>query len=103
MLVSNIRAIFLKKLNQLSFLFPCHNTNEYRDNGIVPDLVLRVCMCVCYLAADHGHDDVMVVSTGPAQDVGSLLVALLTKLLVGVLRTAGRTNRTNGQQYKTQR
>ena len=39
MSVSNIRAVFLKKLNPLSVLFPCHDTNEYRDTGIVPALV----------------------------------------------------------------
>jgi hypothetical protein len=38
MFVSNIRAVFLKKLNQ-PVLFPCHDTNEYHDTGIVQALV----------------------------------------------------------------
>ena len=36
MFVSNIRAVFLKKSNLLCVFFPCHDTNEYRDTGIVP-------------------------------------------------------------------
>lgn len=41
---------------------------------------------VHYLIADHGDDDVLVVSAAPAQDVGALLVALLTQLVNGILR-----------------
>jgi hypothetical protein len=36
MLVSNITAVFLKKLNSLSIFFPCQHTNEYRNTGIGP-------------------------------------------------------------------
>ena len=36
---SNIRAVFLKRLTPLRVLFPCHDTNEYCDAGIVPDLL----------------------------------------------------------------
>jgi hypothetical protein len=43
MFVSNIRAVSLKKFNMLCVLFPCHNTNEYRDTGIVPALVTWKC------------------------------------------------------------
>lgn len=42
-----------------------------------------------YLIADHSDDDVLVVSAAPAQDVGALLVALLTQLVDGILRTRG--------------
>ena len=37
--VSNIWVIFLNKLNPLGVLFPCHDTNEWLDTGIVPALV----------------------------------------------------------------
>lgn len=40
MFVSNPRAVFLKKLNLLCVLFPCHNTNECCDTGIVPALTV---------------------------------------------------------------
>ena len=36
MFVSNFRAVFLKKLNLLRDLFPCHDTNKNRDAGILP-------------------------------------------------------------------
>lgn len=39
-----------------------------------------------YLIADHSNDDVLVVSAAPAQNVGTLLVALLTQLVDGILR-----------------
>ena len=41
MFVSNIRAVFLKKLNQLSVLLPYHNTNEYRNTGNHPGPTMR--------------------------------------------------------------
>lgn len=47
-------------------------------------------MILRYLSADHRDDDVLVVSAAPAQDVGSLLVAFMTQLVYGVLRTAER-------------
>lgn len=34
--VSNIMAVFLKKSNPLAVLFPCHDSNKYRNTGIVP-------------------------------------------------------------------
>ena len=40
-----------------------------------------------YLSADHSDDDVLVVSAVPAQDVGALVVALLTQLVDGIIRT----------------
>ena len=39
MFVSNIKAVFLKKLNLLHVLFPYHDTDPYRDIGIVPALL----------------------------------------------------------------
>ena len=39
MFVSNIRAVFLKKLNLFCVLFPCHDTNKHHDTGIVPTLL----------------------------------------------------------------
>ena len=38
MFVSNIRAVFLKKLNLRSVLFPNRDTNKYRDTVIFPAL-----------------------------------------------------------------
>ena len=40
---SNIRDVFLNKLNPLCVLFPLHDTNEYCNTGIVPALVRTVC------------------------------------------------------------
>jgi hypothetical protein len=40
MFVSNIKAVFLKKLKPLRVLFPCNDTNEYDDTGIVLALVV---------------------------------------------------------------
>lgn len=51
-----------------------------------------------YLSADHSDDDVLVVSAAPAQDVGALLVALLTQFVGGVLRTVeGKKHNKRGQ------
>ena len=35
-----VRAVFLKKINPLCVLYPCHDTNEYCDTGIVPALIV---------------------------------------------------------------
>jgi hypothetical protein len=41
MFVSNIWAVFLMKLNLLRVLFPCHDTKERYDTGIVPIIHTR--------------------------------------------------------------
>ena len=47
MFVSNIRAVFLKKLSPLCVSFPIHDTNEYCNTGIVTALIPILCLCVC--------------------------------------------------------
>ena len=39
MFVSNSRAVFLKKFNHLCVLFPCHDTKEYSDTGMIAVLI----------------------------------------------------------------
>ena len=59
MFVSNIRELFLKKLNPLRVLFPCHNTNDYGNTVITPALTDR------QVAVGTGPSPLHSVSTLP--------------------------------------
>lgn len=50
MFVSNISAVFLKKFSPLRVLFPCYDTNEFCDIGVVPALIS------CYSMTGVSHE-----------------------------------------------